>query len=125
MRHCNLELHHPSADSRFPNPNETQQQEQQQRLTIFYNGMVCVRDVTELQVRRVSILFLANKEMEEGVNSLFTPPSGSAEPPSPNVMSPLCSLVAGMSMKKSLQRFLQKRKHRTQATSPYHHYEWH
>ncbi|TQD76787.1 hypothetical protein C1H46_037689 [Malus baccata] len=121
MRNCNLELHHPSADSRFPNPNETQQQEQQQRLTIFYNGMVCVRDVTELQIHPFSC-----KQGNGGRgNSLFTPPSGSAEPPSPNVMSPLCRPVAGMSMKKSLQRFLQKRKHRTQATSPYHHYEWH
>ncbi|XP_048438516.1 protein TIFY 5A-like [Pyrus x bretschneideri] len=116
-RNCNLELQLYS-----PGSNETQQQEHQQqrrRLTIFYNGMMCVRDVTELQAR--SILFLANKEMEESVKSPFTPSSGSSEPPSPNVVSPLCSTVAGVSMKRSLQRFLQKRKHRTQATSPYHH----
>ncbi|XP_048438517.1 protein TIFY 5A-like [Pyrus x bretschneideri] len=121
MRNCNLELQHPSADSRFPNPNETQHQEQKQRLTIFYNGMVCVYRASGTVLQARFILFLANKEMEEKVNSLFTPQSGSAEPPSPNVMSPLCSPVAGMSMKKSLQRFLQKRKHRTQATSPFHH----
>ncbi|KAM1008223.1 hypothetical protein ACFX13_004768 [Malus domestica] len=127
-RNCNLELqlqlHNPSADSSFPNPNETQQQEQheqqqqqQQQMTIFYNRMMCVRDVTELQAR--SIIFLANKEMEERVKSPFTP-SGSSEPPSPNLMSPLGSPVAGTSLKRSLQRFLQERKHRNQATSPYH-----
>ncbi|KAM1004533.1 hypothetical protein ACFX2I_004694 [Malus domestica] len=126
-RNCNLELqlqlHNPSADSSFPNPNETQQQEQheqqqqQQQMTIFYDRVMCVRDVTELQAR--SIIFLANKEMEERVKSPFTP-SGSSEPHSPNLMSPLGSPVAGTSLKRSLQRFLQERKHRNQATSPYH-----
>ncbi|KAH0985365.1 hypothetical protein GBA52_012542 [Prunus armeniaca] len=122
-RNCNLELQllHPSYEThqkqQEQEQHEEQQQKQQQMMTIFYNGAMCVRDVTEHQAR--SILFLANREMEERVKSPFTP-SGS-ELSSPTVMSPLCSPVAGLSMKRSLQRFLQKRKHRVQATSPYHH----
>ncbi|KAL0542664.1 hypothetical protein IC582_017737 [Cucumis melo] len=86
---------------------------QSQQLTIFYNGRICVCDVTELQAR--AILKLATREMEE---------NGLSETPSPMLQQsppPRTPTTPGLSMKKSLQRFLQKRKHRVQATSPYNH----
>ncbi|KAL3851496.1 hypothetical protein ACJIZ3_013378 [Penstemon smallii] len=118
-RNCNLELRlvTPSVFSHSSNyinigqcnsmldlfgerPNEKQQQ---QPLTIFYNGRVAVSDVTELQAR--AIIKLASRENEEKSTS-------SNEPQ-------LYSPVSGLSMKRSLQRFLQKRKTRAEATSPY------
>ncbi|WJX46994.1 hypothetical protein P8452_33734 [Trifolium repens] len=91
-------------------------QDQQHRpFTIVYDGKICVHDATEIQAR--SILMLANKEMEERVR---TPIGGaSSEPSSPSVFN-LYSPGTSPSMKKSLQRFLQKRKNRIQEASPYH-----
>ncbi|CAK9167854.1 unnamed protein product [Ilex paraguariensis] len=86
----------------------------QQQLTIFYDGRVSVCDVTELQAR--AIILLASREMEEKSKTL----SGSSDPPSPLLQSQLSS-PTGLPLKRSLQRFLQKRKHRIQATSPYNH----
>ncbi|KAA8514910.1 hypothetical protein F0562_018089 [Nyssa sinensis] len=124
-RNCNLELrllppsasfhssdyddndhhhHQPMLDLSSGSPKE----KQQQQLTIFYEGRVSVCDVTELQAR--NIIMLASREMEE---KLKTPPA------SPLLQSPVCSPSTGISMKRSLQRFLQKRKHRVQAASPY------
>ncbi|XP_061373844.1 protein TIFY 5A-like [Gastrolobium bilobum] len=126
-RNCNLELRlFPSCDS-DPQPmmeaeagesplqqshrqDNHHHQNQQQPLTIFYDGKICVCDVTELQARY--ILMHANKEMEQRMKT----PTGS-EPSSPNLYSP----GTGLSMKRSLQRFLQKRKNRIQEASPYHH----
>lgn len=74
-------------------------------------------------IQAKSILMLANKEMEERVR---TPRS---EPSSPTLLVSSHShyhnhlyTPAGtsLSMKKSLQRFLQKRKNRIQEASPYH-----
>ncbi|RZB96094.1 Protein TIFY 5A isoform B [Glycine soja] len=96
---------------------QQQQPQPQHPLTIFYDGKISVSDVTELQAR--SILMLANKEMEKRVMT----PTGS-EPSSPILLqSPhnMYSPGTGLSMKRSLQRFLQKRKNRVQETSPYHH----
>ncbi|XP_048141014.1 LOW QUALITY PROTEIN: protein TIFY 5A-like [Rhodamnia argentea] len=97
--------------------------EEQQKLTIFYDGKVCASAVTELQARQ--IILLANRETEE--RSSKTPtgsepstPSLWSQPSTPNVQPQVYSST-GLSMKRSLQKFLQKRQHRIQATSPYHH----
>ncbi|KAK3432773.1 hypothetical protein EUGRSUZ_D00289 [Eucalyptus grandis] len=98
--------------------------EEQRKLTIFYDGKVCASTVTELQAR--AIILLANREMEE--RSSKTPtgsepstPSVRSQPSTPNLQAQVYSST-GLSMKRSLQRFLQKRQHRSQATSPYYHH---
>ncbi|KAL2473807.1 Protein TIFY 5A [Forsythia ovata] len=124
-RNCNLQLrlvtpsvsfnstdnngnYHPMLDMVSENSNE-----KQQPLTIFYNGRILTAcDVTELQAR--SIISLASQEMEKS----NTPPS--TGPSSPLLQSHLYS-PTGNSMKRSLQRFLQKRKTRAQEAFPYHH----
>ncbi|KAK4589205.1 hypothetical protein RGQ29_019981 [Quercus rubra] len=125
-RNCNLELrlfpysaslpsndsgddHQPMMEERRGSP---QQNQQPQQLTIFYNGKICVSDVTEFQAR--SILMLATREMEERLKT----PTGS-DLSSPTLQTEQYSPSTGLSMKRSLQRFLQKRKNRIQATSPY------
>ncbi|XP_060181714.1 protein TIFY 5A [Lycium barbarum] len=120
-RNCNLELRLvPPCVSFSPQDCSTPyismgskgspEEKQPQQLTIFYNGKVVVSDATELQAR--AIIHLASREMEEKTKT----PSSVLEPPSPLLQS-----QTGISMKRSLQRFLQKRKNRIQATSPYHH----
>ncbi|CAN4081535.1 unnamed protein product [Withania somnifera] len=84
--------------------------DKQQKLTIFYDGQVVVSDATELQAK--AIIHLASREMEEKIRT----PLSLLEPPSLILQS-----QTGVSMKKSLQRFLEKRKNRAQAMSPYHH----
>ncbi|KAL2341119.1 hypothetical protein Fmac_009059 [Flemingia macrophylla] len=129
-RNCNLELalfpptdsgprHHSmvqEANEISPTQSSHHRQEQQQPLTIFYDGKICVADVTELQAK--FILMLANKSTDQ---QRLATGSGS-EPSSPTIMqSPnqLYSPGTGLSMRKSLQRFLQKRKIRVQEASPY------
>ena len=128
-RNCNLELclfppynnssnhqNHPMVEEEDSNES-TPMQNQQQPLTIFYDGKMCVTDVTELQAK--SILMLANRMK---VLEKVTTPIGS-EPSTPTIVqSPhqLYSPGPCLSMKRSLQRFLQKRKNRVQEASPYH-----
>ncbi|EYU33376.1 hypothetical protein ABFS82_13G082600 [Erythranthe guttata] len=76
-------------------PNQKQKQHQ---LTVFYNGRIAASDVTEFQQAR-AIILLASGEMEDEKRSAIP--------------------TSGLSMKRSLQRFLEKRKTRLQCTSPY------
>ncbi|XP_073137713.1 protein TIFY 5A-like [Henckelia pumila] len=77
-------------------------QESKQQLSIFYNGRVATCDVTELQAR--AIILLAKRQMLDQKMALGA------------------TGTAGLSMKRSLQRFLQKRKTRAQSASPYTQY---
>ncbi|OWM85491.1 hypothetical protein CDL15_Pgr019115 [Punica granatum] len=109
--------------------HQQQQQQQEQQLTIFYNGQVCVCNVTEVQAR--ALMMLASREM------MGTSPSGGSSPrdqeEEDSSISPLSyysrmasahtpsmpSPTTAFSMKRSLQRFLQKRRHRISAAAPY------
>ncbi|KMS95890.1 hypothetical protein BVRB_004000 [Beta vulgaris subsp. vulgaris] len=120
---CNLQLglFHSSTSfsssastiSMGSNDGEIMKQEQ---MTIFYNGRICVCDVTELQAR--SIITLASKSKTSEVKSRTS--IGGGDHISPTVQCQELYTQNGLSMKKSLRQFLEKRKHRIQATSPYH-----
>ncbi|GMH31068.1 hypothetical protein Nepgr_032911 [Nepenthes gracilis] len=88
----------------------------EQQMTIFYNGRVCVCDVTEIQAR--AIIWMASREVDKERRASSTPatPSSAHLPPPTPPAAP-----ATLSMKRSLQRFLQKRNYRIQAAAPYHH----
>ncbi|XP_049377801.1 protein TIFY 5A-like [Solanum stenotomum] len=122
-RNCNLELRlmPPSLSTFSPNncnntsyfsmeedKESTELENKSQPLTIFYNGKLVVSHVTDLQAK--AIIYLASRETEEKTNKTSSPMS---EPSSP--------LLQPQTVKKSLQRFLQKRKNRIETTSPYHH----
>ncbi|XP_055821960.1 protein TIFY 5A-like [Solanum dulcamara] len=111
-RNCNLELSlMPPSPNNFSMEDQELENKQSQQLTIFYNGKFVVSDVTELQAK--AIIHLASREMEKKTHK--TPP------PMSEPSSPLLQPQTGLFMKKSLQRFLQKRKNRIQTASPYHH----
>nr|GMD03145.1 protein TIFY 5A [Ipomoea batatas]GMD05356.1 protein TIFY 5A [Ipomoea batatas] len=131
-RNCNLELRlSPSSDynaaaaaQQLPTSDQSSPStlltkstisediRQQQQLTIFYDGKIVSCDVTEIQAR--AIILLASQERTKKTTRTV-----SSEPSSPLLQKQLYSPTA-LSMKRSLQRFLQKRKNRVEATSPYH-----
>ncbi|KAL3330010.1 hypothetical protein AABB24_034061, partial [Solanum stoloniferum] len=86
----------------------TELENKSQPLTIFYNGKLVVSHVTDLQAK--DIIYLASRETEEKINKTL---SLMSEPSSP--------LLQPQTVKKSLQRFLQKIKNKIETTSPYHH----
>ncbi|CAL9123014.1 unnamed protein product [Musa textilis] len=105
--------------SRVDSPRRNQQQ-----MTIFYDGRVCVCTATEMQAK--AIISMAKREMDDMVaekkqqqqqQSAESSTSSLPRPPSPRAVPQM--LNPGLSMKRSLQRFLQKRKARINDVSPY------
>ncbi|MQM16919.1 hypothetical protein Taro_049883 [Colocasia esculenta] len=102
-----------------PAPSPKSPLGQHQPLTIFYGGRICVCDVTEVQARSIiaaaqrgttgaeemelAAAPAAAREEEEQVGAGVPPRRADAAPQ---------QLGPGLSMKASLQRFLQKRKSR-------------
>lgn len=69
------------------------------------------REYLILMVQARAIISLASREMEE--SSRKNSPAAAA------LNSPVYSAATGLSMKRSLQRFLEKRKSRAHSISPY------
>uniref|UniRef100_A0A1J3E1Q4 Protein TIFY n=1 Tax=Noccaea caerulescens TaxID=107243 RepID=A0A1J3E1Q4_NOCCA len=92
----------------------SQPKEESHRITIFYNGQMCVSsDVTHLQAK--SIIWIASREIEERSFS------NGSDPPNRSTRFHHQLPIPKASMRKSLQSFLEKRKNRIQAYSkPYH-----
>ncbi|XP_020582143.1 protein TIFY 5A-like [Phalaenopsis equestris] len=92
--------------------------ELQKKISFFYGGQVFICDVTEIQAR--AIICMAKREMEEAMISSSqsaSAPRGSwpelHAPPEPQLLS------SRLSMKRSLQSFLQQRKSRAcESTGP-------
>ncbi|XP_073273356.1 protein TIFY 5A-like [Primulina huaijiensis] len=101
---CNLELrlgtpsvsYHSSHEYEYDHDCNAAPEKKQ--LSIFYNGRIATCDVTEIEAR--AIITLARRELDQETT------------PGPTA-------TTGLYMKRSLQRFLQKRKTRAQSTSPY------
>ncbi|XP_011657199.1 protein TIFY 5A [Cucumis sativus] len=116
--------HHPPLHHFLDDDDECNKNSHQQ-MTIFYNGRVCVADFTEDQAK--AIIMLASRQVEDR----STNPEHKLERPSTSPdqchREPVSLSVSGsgsgsgLSMKRSLQRFLQKRKNRIQSASPYNH----
>ncbi|XP_020699872.1 protein TIFY 5A [Dendrobium catenatum] len=91
----------------------------QQKISIFYGGQVCICDVTEIQAR--AIICMAKREMEEKMKRSGQSASalgGSWPEPAPAPDHQV--LNSRLSMKRSLQSFLQKRKTRAcESSTPY------
>ncbi|XP_019169931.1 PREDICTED: protein TIFY 5A-like isoform X2 [Ipomoea nil] len=116
-RNCNLELSlSPSSDynavQQLPTSDHSSEESrrQQQQLTIFYDGKIVSSDVTEIQARAI-ILLASQERTKKTTRSLAS---------SPLLLQKQLYSPNALSMKGSLQRFLQKRKNRVQSTSPYH-----
>ncbi|KAL5731743.1 hypothetical protein ACHQM5_004443 [Ranunculus cassubicifolius] len=114
---CSLDLtlSIPSSSNSYNNgENESKKEEQSretrlQRITIFYNGKICVCEATEDQARR--ILDCAKKQTEEAMQRN----RNNSDTVASHLNSP-----TGICVKRSLQRFLEKRRDRIQSTrSPY------
>ncbi|KAI4305514.1 hypothetical protein L6164_028876 [Bauhinia variegata] len=100
-RNCSLELRLSSSP---PNDSMNEPLNLNQQVDIPQNGGHFMFDTTELQAR--GIIWLASKEMEERIGVSGT-----------TTISSLISLQSpqGLSMKRSLQTFLQNRRKRTQS----------
>ncbi|KAL0909506.1 hypothetical protein M5K25_020380 [Dendrobium thyrsiflorum] len=100
-------------------PATTASGELQQKISVFYGGQVCICDVTEIQAR--AIIHMAKREMEEKMKSSGQSASAFCgswpePPPAPDQQV----LNSRLSMKRSLQSFLQKRKTRAcESATPY------
>ncbi|XP_020600213.1 protein TIFY 5A-like isoform X2 [Phalaenopsis equestris] len=90
-------------------------------MTMLYGGQVRVCDVTEIQAR--AILCMARREMKEMMgsssNSYLQAGSTWSDASLPPFKEPLLLINPGLSMKRSLQLFLQKRKARICDHIPY------
>ncbi|CAL9761006.1 unnamed protein product [Musa acuminata subsp. burmannicoides] len=88
-------------------------QHQQQVTTVFCNGRVYLCDATEIQAR--AIISMARREMDDTMTKKNQQQPTAPPPPQavPQILNP------GLSMRRSLQRFLQKRKARISDVSPY------
>ncbi|KAI9122590.1 hypothetical protein K1719_006430 [Acacia pycnantha] len=138
-RNCNLELclfpshdsshnhhqHHPKMGEGNNNNDDDEREMsgedegKQQKLTIFYDGKVCISDVTHLQARW--IMKEASKEMAEEEKNMMKL-NRSLSQSQTEMCSPNNNNALSLSMKRSLQRFLQKRKDRIlHSPHPYHH----
>ncbi|THU74890.1 hypothetical protein C4D60_Mb04t38180 [Musa balbisiana] len=105
----------------FESSGEYQQQRRQQ-ITLLYDGRICACDVTEIQAR--GIIAMAKREMDGHMKKTTQahrePIESSLPPSSPRPVERLL-INPELSMKRSLQRFLHKRKSRLHALSPYGH----
>ncbi|KAM7270771.1 hypothetical protein ACFE04_029985 [Oxalis oulophora] len=125
-RNCNLELcllpYSTDSWSNINNNNNPkmeeitseeipQVQQKPQQITIFYNGSVCTSEVTALQAR--AIIRLASGG---GIDEILTKSPTNFVNSQSQMTSPSSS---ALHMKRSLQQFLQKRKHRAKTASPY------
>ncbi|CAI0545012.1 unnamed protein product [Linum tenue] len=116
---CNLELSLHSPATSGDDDHCRREEPQPQPLTIFYNGRYSVCDVTEMQAR--AIIMLAGGSQEAADDKSATSPGDEQRrrrPASPAMSeTPTPPPAVGLSMKRSLQRFLQKRKGRAQAAT--------
>ncbi|KAK1279457.1 hypothetical protein QJS04_geneDACA017696 [Acorus gramineus] len=98
-----------AAAGEFQRRQQNNNHHQNQQLSIFYGGRVCVCDVTEIQA--MEIINAAKRRTEEEEEERRRRREEEEE-----------ERMTGVSMKRSLQRFLQKRKTRSEvAKSPYFH----
>nr|GME01573.1 protein TIFY 5A-like [Ipomoea batatas] len=115
---CHHFQQHPKLEmNKMMNGSTTK--EEQQQLTIFYNGKVVSCDVTELQAKAIILVASQQKLNTAAMMTSFSVPSPL---PSPALQSQQLCSAYGLSMKRSLKLFLQKRKNRVHAASPYQSY---
>ncbi|WOL07899.1 hypothetical protein Cni_G16649 [Canna indica] len=100
--------------------NSSRMSRQQQQLAIFYNGQICFCDATEIKAR--AIISMAKREMDDQMMKKRRQQQGGGEEmkeSSPAQNPERLLMNPELPMKRSLQRFLQKRKSRLNAASPY------
>ncbi|KAJ3674537.1 hypothetical protein LUZ60_005153 [Juncus effusus] len=103
---------------------EKDESENKKTMTIFYNGEMCVCDLTEFQARAIISTAMQeiknDNEQKNERNSNNSNTNNKIQTSSAVVHHiPTPIPASELSMKRSLQRFLQKRKTRMAAASPY------